>query len=230
MHTISLRSMTLLAAVEVGLLSAQNTVPTFDQYRVMEPKFSGKPMLPVIKTAEDRRFQTMIREAAADGPNFAGNFTVAEWGCGAGCVSVAIIDAATGSIYRGPFRVLSWEMRKYEGKYAANDDKFQQLEYRLDSRLLVGRGCPEEANCASYFGSGRARSSNSSARFDPSCCRNSRRHTGRSPGPFSHRRLVGLNGVGGAGTSFCRLIIRWPACTKLSGSASAIVASRRTIP
>ncbi len=46
MHTISLRSMALLAAVEVGLLSAQNTVPTFDQYRVTEPKFSGKPMLP----------------------------------------------------------------------------------------------------------------------------------------------------------------------------------------
>ena len=57
-------------------------------------------MLPVIKTAEARRFRTMIREAAAKGPNFAGHFTVAEWGCGAGCVSVAIIDAATGSIYR----------------------------------------------------------------------------------------------------------------------------------
>lgn len=151
MHTISLRSMTLLAALEVGLLSAQNTVPTFDQYRVTQPKFSGKPMQPVIKTAEDRRFRTMIRKAAAGGPNFAGHFTVAEWGCGAGCVSVAIIDAATGSIYHGPFRILSWEMRKYEGEYAAIDDKFRQLEYRLDSRLLVGRGCPEEANCASYF-------------------------------------------------------------------------------
>ena len=42
-------------------------------------------------------------------------------------------------------------MRKYEGEYAAIDDKFRQLEYRLDSRLLVGRGCPEKANCASYF-------------------------------------------------------------------------------
>jgi hypothetical protein len=143
--------MKLLAALQVGLLSAQNTVPTFDQYRVTEPKFSGKPMRPVIKTAEDRRFLTMIRDAAVDGPNFAGHFTIAEWGCGAGCVSVAIIDAATGSIYSGPFRILSWEMRKYENKYAANDEKFQPIEYRLDSRLLVGRGCPEGANCASYF-------------------------------------------------------------------------------
>ena len=151
MHTIHLRSMALLAAVEVGLLFAQNTVPAFDQYRVTEPGFSGKPAPPVIKTAEDRRFRTRIREAAAGGPNFAGHFTVAEWGCGAGCVSLAIIDAATGSVYRGPFGILSWEMRKYEGKYAANDDKFQQLEYRIDSRLLVARGCPEEANCASYF-------------------------------------------------------------------------------
>jgi hypothetical protein len=166
--------MALLAAVAMGLLFAQETVPTLDQYRVTEPKFSGKPRLPLIKTAEDRKFRAMIREAAAGGPNFAGHFTVAEWGCGAGCVSVAIIDAATGSIYRGPFRILSWEMRKYEGKYAANDDKFQQLEYRLDSRLLVARGCPEEANCASYFWEWTACSSNSSARFHPSLCRHRR--------------------------------------------------------
>jgi hypothetical protein len=151
MHTISLRSMALLVAVEMGRLSAQNPIPAFDQYRVTEQKFSGKPVPLQIKTAEDRRFRTMIRKAAAGGPNFAGHFTVAEWGCGAGCVSVAIIDATTGSIYRGPFRILGWQMRKYEGKYAANDDGFHQLEYRLDSRLLVARGCPEETNCASWF-------------------------------------------------------------------------------
>ena len=53
--------MALLAAVEVGLVSVEKTVPTFDLYRITEPKFSGKPMQPVIKTAEDRRFRCRNR-------------------------------------------------------------------------------------------------------------------------------------------------------------------------
>jgi len=178
MHTISLRSMTLLAALEVGLLSAQNTVPTFDQYRVTQPKFSGKPMQPVIKTAEDRRFRTMIRKAAAGGPNFAGHFTVAEWGCGAGCVSVAIIDAATGSIYRGPFRILSWEMRKYEGNTLPLMTSSSSLNIDSIAGSWSGVGARKRRTARRTFGSGRARSSNSFARFHPPCCRSRRRHTG----------------------------------------------------
>jgi hypothetical protein len=60
------------------------------------------------------------------------------------------VDAITGAVYPGPFRNLGWELRKYEGRIASNDDNFEQLAYRLDSRLLIARGCPEEANCASY--------------------------------------------------------------------------------
>ena len=127
-------------------LSAQ----TFDQYRAAE-SFSGKPAAPVFKTTADRSYSTAIREGAARGPNFAGHYTIAEWGCGGGCVSISVVDAKTGSIYRGPFRNLAWTMMRYEGKYNANDDNFKQLEYKPDSRLLIVRGCPEESNCASYF-------------------------------------------------------------------------------
>lgn len=139
------------AVAGLAVLFGQNAIPAFDHYKVTQPKFQGKPVPPVIKAAGQRQFRTQIREAAAAGPNFAGHYTVAEWGCGGGCVSIAIVDAATGAVSPGPFRTLAWEMRKYEGKYASNGDKFQQLEYRLDSRLLVARGCPEEAHCASYF-------------------------------------------------------------------------------
>ncbi|HYW42353.1 MAG TPA: hypothetical protein VE959_05825 [Bryobacteraceae bacterium] len=139
----------MLAAL-VGWLPAQTTTPAFDQYRVAET-FTGKPVAPVLKTVEDRAFRTMIREGAADGPNFAGHYTIVEWGCGAGCVSIATVDARTGTVYHGPFRNLAWTMMKYEGRYAANDDKFEQLAYKPDSRLLVARGCPEEKDCASYF-------------------------------------------------------------------------------
>ena len=118
-------------------MSAQ-LLPSFEGYPVGGPKFTGKPAAPVLKTAYERSFRTAIREAAARGPNFAGHYTVAEWGCGGGCVSIVIVDAANGAVYPGPFRNLASE-------------EPQPLEYRLDSRLLIARGCPEETACASYF-------------------------------------------------------------------------------
>ncbi len=148
-HTRRTRGLFAVAIAAVGV--AQTLAPTFEQYPVTTAKFSRKPAAPVIKTTEDRSFRTRIREAASQGPNFAGHYTVAEWGCGAGCVSAVVVDAATGAIYRVPFRNLAWEMRKYEGKYASTNDKFEPLTYRLNSRLLIARGCPEETDCASYF-------------------------------------------------------------------------------
>jgi hypothetical protein len=125
-------------------------LPGFDQFRVPEA-FRGKPAAPVLTTGQDREFRTRIREGAAAGPNFAGHYTIADWGCGAGCVSLAVVDAADGKVYRAPFRVLGWQMVKFEGKLAADDDKFEPLSYQKQSRLLIARGCPEEKNCGSYF-------------------------------------------------------------------------------
>jgi hypothetical protein len=125
-------------------------LPTFDQFKVADI-YKGKPAAPVITTAGDREFRTRIREGAAEGPNFAGHFTVADWGCGAGCVSFVVIDAASGTIYKPPFKVLGWEPVMYEGKIAADGEIFEPLDFRKDSRLLVARGCPEEKDCASYF-------------------------------------------------------------------------------
>ena len=46
-----------------------------------------------------RLFRTELRRQAATGPNFAGHFTLARWGCGAGCVDVAVIDAISGDVF-----------------------------------------------------------------------------------------------------------------------------------
>lgn len=47
---------------------------------------------------EARMFRTKINEALAMGPNFAGHYTVATWGCGSGCQEHAVVDAMTGNI------------------------------------------------------------------------------------------------------------------------------------
>lgn len=62
-------------------------------------KYKGIPK-PVDFTTlpEAKLFYTVITSTAAAGPNFAGHFTVASWGCGTDCVGYAVVDAKTGEI------------------------------------------------------------------------------------------------------------------------------------
>src|SRR5947209_12680523 len=67
-------------------------VPEFDDYPVAE-EFRGVPAPVQLRSAPyGDTFRTRLREGARGGPNFAGNFTVVNWGCGAPCQMVAIID------------------------------------------------------------------------------------------------------------------------------------------
>jgi len=47
---------------------------------------------------EAKLFSTTIMHQSADGPNFAGHYTVATWGCGTECQGFAIVDAISGGI------------------------------------------------------------------------------------------------------------------------------------
>lgn len=130
--------------IAVSLLAAADEVPRFEQFKVAE-KFAGKAVDPVLRTRAQKNFRTAIRDAAQSGPNFAGHYTLAEWGCGAGCVSMAVVDNRTGATFDGPFNVLGYDLAyTYEGGE-------EQLEFRIGSRLLIARGCPGEKDCGTYF-------------------------------------------------------------------------------
>lgn len=126
-------------------------VPRFEQYPSTDT-FHGKPVLPILRTQSNRVFRTRIREAAKTGPNFAGRFTIGTWGCGSACLSMVTIDAKTGFVHDGPFGILGhFYFGKYYGDTPEKEAPF--LEYRLNSRLLVVRGCPEDQaeKCGTYF-------------------------------------------------------------------------------
>ena len=121
-----------------------------------QPIFHGSPVAPVLQTAGQRLFRRRIRQAAKKGPNFAGQYTIAEWGCGTSCVSIAIIDAKTGVVYDGPFgklpsAVLSYGRQLQYDRDAKGKYLYDELSYKLNSRLMVARGCPNEENCGAYF-------------------------------------------------------------------------------
>ena len=52
-----------------------------------------------LATPTQREFRTILRNGARKGPNFAGHYTVVEWGCGSNCVVFAVVDARNGEVH-----------------------------------------------------------------------------------------------------------------------------------
>jgi hypothetical protein len=95
--------------------------------------FRGTPKSPVLSSRMARAFRTELRRQAASGPNFAGHYTLARWGCGAGCVTVAVIDAITGAVQFAPFSIEdAWK----DGHVICGHGS----EFELTSELLVAEG------------------------------------------------------------------------------------------
>ena len=122
--------------------------PRFESFTV--PVETGvHPALPVLSSPDARLFRTMLRLAAAQGPNFAGHYTIAVWGCGTSCSDFAIINAKTGRVtFEEKLRAISTVFVDNAPAYidngpAANgavDDN--ALEFRITSRLLILSGAP----------------------------------------------------------------------------------------
>lgn len=110
--------------------TAQNKTPKFKDYPVTEI-YTGQ-VASLVLTKNDTMFRTRLKEATKEKPNFAGNYILTFWGCGSECVMGAAIDAKTGKVYWLPDSICCWGMDV--------DDKFNPIEYRLDSKLIVLSG------------------------------------------------------------------------------------------
>lgn len=110
---------------------AQGRVPRFAEYPVTTV-YSG-PNAPVKLTRDDQSFRTRIRGAAKDKRNFAGEYILAQWGCGAECLTTVVISARTGKVYSVPFSICCWS------------SDVDAIEFRLNSRLLIFRGMRDES-------------------------------------------------------------------------------------
>lgn len=85
---------------------------------------------------QDAKFIDSVKEAVAHWPNFAGHFSIAHWGLGTDVRSIAIVDLATGKVFREmPFDLLDvpWDP---DGKVP-----YRGFLSRRDSALLIASGC-----------------------------------------------------------------------------------------
>jgi hypothetical protein len=108
-------------------------VPRFEDFAVPDTFHATPAPVDLASDSLGRRFRTRLREGAAQGPNFAGSFTIVSWGCGTGCETHAVVDARTGRIYPQTITTSSG------------------ARYRLDSALFIANPPDPDAppHCAS---------------------------------------------------------------------------------
>jgi hypothetical protein len=122
-------------SVKIACISyAQSRAPRFRDYPVSEA-YIGKNA-PVVLKPDDMMYRTRLREAAKKKPNFAGHYILAAWGCGAQCLMGAVIDARTGKVFWLPHTGCCWG--------SDVDERFEPIEFRLESSLVVFSGLRNE--------------------------------------------------------------------------------------
>jgi hypothetical protein len=124
-----------------------NQAPTFPAYRVTSSETVENPKLDLKSNPIARQYRTVLREQITQGPNFAGHYRVAVWGCGSSCSMFAVVNLHTG-------RVITPEGFSHtSGVYFGLDNQklfpeaqrdYWLLGFTKDSRLLVVLGDLDE--------------------------------------------------------------------------------------
>lgn len=106
--------------------------------------FHGTPArIITAQNATAARFHTVIQDSAQLGPNFAGHYRLAEWGCGASCIQLAVVDLRTGAVTSLP----GIETITASASAIRNQDQCPptpSLFYKPTSTLLVAVGTANE--------------------------------------------------------------------------------------
>jgi hypothetical protein len=111
-------------------LFAASAPPRFEDYPAADA-YRGKNAALVLGKG-DQQFRTRLLKASTEQPNFARHYILTAWGCGAGCLVSALIDANTGHVYWAPHTICCWALDE--------PDDFRPIEVRADSRLVIFHG------------------------------------------------------------------------------------------
>ena len=140
---MGMRAFLIVLAIAVGQTGAPGVL-RFTDYSVTD-LFRGTPVPPVPSSRKARMFRTQLRRQAATGPNFAGHFTLVRFGCGAGCVTGAVVDARSGRVWFPRFRVE--DALERDGRISVH----HSVDFRLKSELVVACGRINEGQTGTAY-------------------------------------------------------------------------------
>jgi hypothetical protein len=117
-----------------GRLGDQAGAPRFADFPA--PRRIGHYVAPQLSSREVRMYRSTLGAEAANGPNFAANYTLAAWGCGYSCSAAAIINLGNGRV------VFPNELRRISTRYVRDWVSDRPLRYRgmrfsPGSRLII---------------------------------------------------------------------------------------------
>jgi hypothetical protein len=141
---------------QYALSDAPARAPKFAAYAVPVTHVKRAPRVD-LRQPHARLYRTQLRDAAKQGaqsgPNFAGHYRLASWGCGTGCLSWGLVDLKTGRVAFDK-SMLTIDNARVDFSREKDDDayararraiyEFGVLLYRPDSSLLMTLGAPNE--------------------------------------------------------------------------------------
>ena len=151
--------------------SQSSVLPRFEDYPATE-SFRGTPAIPNLKADVaqnigdvNRSLGEVIRDGVQKGwgvfrdgkeqigPNFAGNLIVIQWGCGAPCLRMAIVNARTGDVYYPPITFtgaaesFDLPLLTLENSVSRNPD----IQFRPNSKLMIIKATPVQSESHPSF-------------------------------------------------------------------------------
>jgi hypothetical protein len=119
--------------------------PKFQDYPAALGLKASKPKLDLSSSPVARAYRTVLRRAISEGPDFAGHYKVAGWGCGTACGVFVVVNLATGRVII-PESFGSVYDDGFDGTGFLPDSERLEgpVRYRRDSRLLVVLGAIDE--------------------------------------------------------------------------------------
>jgi len=96
----------------------------FSDYKVTG-LYKGKPAPPDLKSDPNARtWRTMLRQGCkGNDVNFAGHYTIVQWGCGLMCTQIGVVDRVNGHVY------LDFPFQQEDGPYG--------VDFEEDSKMLI---------------------------------------------------------------------------------------------
>lgn len=121
-------------------------VPRFEDHPAEPVEIDNPAPVDFSDNPDARLFRTRLTRGAAEGPNFAGHYTIVGWSCGSTCFAWAMVDAITGRVHFAPgLRIVSGvHVDEMYPDAAGEATDYGLLRFRRDSSLLVVIGMPGE--------------------------------------------------------------------------------------
>jgi hypothetical protein len=114
--------------------------PSFAAFLVAVPQIADIPKLDLKSSPTARMYRTLLRREISKGPNFAGYYRVAIWGCGTSCANFAVVNLKTGRVITPEHIYATSTVYFGLGDQAVFPDSQSGDEvfgFRKDSKLLV---------------------------------------------------------------------------------------------